>query len=377
MIPCHQRPKGRLSALLSAAAALALAASSAHAVTEFDVTNLVSDGFVPAAHIDPLLQNPWGVSFAPMSPFWVSDNQHGVTTLYNGAGQSITALPKVTIPPDGSSPTGQVFNNTNSFQIDGKKPFFIFDGEDGHISGWTGGSTAATLAVTSTDGAVYKGLALASDASGDHLYASDFHGGVIEDYTNTFGAPTTFTDTTVDPGYAPFNVQVLGGKLYVTFALQDAAKHDDVAGPGNGYVDVFNLDGTFDHRVVGLGGEINSPWGLAIAPSSFREFAGDLLVGNFGDGTISAFDGTTFEGKLLGRDGNPLHFGDLWALTPGNGFAAGDTQKIYFTAGLEDEAHGLFGALSVAPEPWSWTLMLVGFGLTGAGLRARRRTAPA
>jgi uncharacterized protein (TIGR03118 family) len=197
-------------------------------------------------------------------------------------------------------------------------------------------------------------------------------------YTNDFSTVnrTMFVDPGITAGYAPFNVQVLDGQVYVTYALQDAARHDDVAGPGNGFVDAFNLDGTFNHRIVSAGGEINSPWGLAIAPSSFREFAGDLLVGNFGDGTISAFDGTTFEGKLLGRDGNPLHFGDLWALTPGNG-TTGSKESIYFTAGIVDEAHGLFGQVTVAPEPESWALMILGFGLMGAAIRTRRRTVAA
>ncbi|HZZ32479.1 MAG TPA: TIGR03118 family protein, partial [Phenylobacterium sp.] len=222
-------------------------------------------------------------------------------------------------------------------------------------------------------GAVYKGLAIASDGAGNHLYASDFHTGDVQMFTNGFSAaPTTFTDPNVAAGYAPFNVQTLNGELYVTFALQDAARHDDVAGAGHGYVDVFNLDGTFNRRLVSLGGEINSPWGLAIAPSTFGDFAGDLLVGNFGDGTISAFNDTTgtFEGRLLGRDGNPLQFGDLWALTPGNG-VTGSQQDIYFTAGLSDEAHGLFGRLSVAPEPETWWLAILGFGLTGTALRGQ------
>jgi uncharacterized protein (TIGR03118 family) len=358
--------------LLATTAALALAASSAHAVTEFNVSNLVSDGFVPAHITDPNLINPWGVSFGPTSPMWVSGNGAGVATLYNAKIPSKIGL-TVSVP---TAPTGQVFNGTAaSFQIGGVKPNFIFDGEDGTIQGWAGAfGTTAHVAVTSTDGAVYKGLALGSTGGNNFLYATDFHNGVIEAYKNDFTSVSTFTDPTVAAGYAPFNAQVLNGLLYVTFALQDAPKHDEVFGAGNGYVDVFNLDGTFNHRVVGLGGEINTPWGLAIAPSSFREFAGDLLVGNFGDGTISAFDGTTFEGKLLGRDGNPLHFGDLWALTPGNG-ATGSTQDIYFTAGLQDEAHGLFGKLSVAPEPQSWTLMILGFGLAGAALRARGRRA--
>jgi len=375
MIPRHLRP-----GLFASAALLVLSAAPAQAV-EFKVTNLVSDGSVPAHNTDPQLVNPWGVSFAPTGPFWVSDNAKSVTTLYNGAGNKIAALPQVAIPPSGSAPTGQVFNigGASAFTIGGAKPLFLFDGEDGHISGWTFSmGTTAQVGFTSTDGAIYKGLAIANSGADTLLYAADFHNNAVEVFTNSLTAPTsTFTDPGIDPGYAPFNVQTLNGKVYVTFAKQDDDAEDDVAGVGFGYVDVFNLDGTLDHRIASLGDQINSPWGLAIAPSSFREFAGDLLVGNFGDGTISVFDpgGGGFLGKLRGTDGNPLVFGDLWALTPGNGFLAGDTQKIYFTAGLSEESEGLFGSLTAVPEPWTWTLLTVGFGLTGAALRRRRRTA--
>jgi uncharacterized protein (TIGR03118 family) len=361
------------AALLS----LALAATPAAAV-QFKVTNLVSDGSVPAVTIDSSLVNPWGVAFAPTSPFWVSDNKAGVATLYNGSGGKLGLT--VTVPPTPSAPTGVVFNSTaSSFQIGGTKPTFIFDSEDGVISGWASSfGTTAQTAFTSAAGTIYKGLAIASTLSGDHLYATDFHGGEVQMFTNGFASPATFTDPTVAPGYAPFNAQVLNGELYVTFALQDAERHDDIAGAGHGYVDVFDLNGILNRRIVSLGGEINSPWGLAIAPASFRELAGDLLVGNFGDGTISAFDDITgaFKGKLLGTDGKALEFDDLWALTPGNGAAAGDTQKIYFTAGLSDESHGLFASLAPVPEPGSWMLLIAGFGLIGAALRGRGKARP-
>jgi len=362
----------RLSLLVSAALVLALPASRAGA-TQFIVTNLVSDGTVPAANPpDANLQNPWGVAFGPTGPFWIADNHTNVATLYTGTGAKLGLT--VNVP---GAPTGQVFNATaSSFAIDGAKPLFIFDGEGGTISGWEGG-TGVHTAITTTDGAIYKGLAIASDGAGDHLYATDFHNGDVEMYTNTFAAgPVSFTDPTVAPGYAPFNAQVLGGQLFVTYALQDEDAEDDVGGVGHGYVDVFNLNGTFNHRIASVGdAALNSPWGLAIAPSSFGTFAGDLLVGNFGDGTISAFNLATnhFDGKLRGTNGQVLQFGDLWALTPGNGFAAGSTSKIYFTAGLADEAHGLFGSLTATPEPDSWALMILGFGLAGVALRSRAR----
>jgi uncharacterized protein (TIGR03118 family) len=370
-----------LPALLGSAAlaAVALAAPSAHAIT-FDVINLASDGSVPAAHTDPNLVNPWGVSYAPTGPFWISDNATGFTSLKNGnGGVAFPTLPQVAFPAAAANPTGQVFNSGlahGAFASNGVTPLFLFDGEDGHITTWAlanGGTTQ--IGYTSPNAAVFKGLAIANTGADTNLYAADFHNDVVDLFTNTLsGAPTTFTDTTVMRGFAPFNAQVLGGKLYVTFAMQDAIAHDDVSGAGNGYVDVFNLDGTLDHRIAAFGDpNLNSPWGLALAPSNWGVFAGKLLVGNFGDGTVSVYDQTlnTFLGKLDGRDGNPLVLKDLWALTPGNGHAAGLTSDIYFTAGLTDEAGGLFGRISVAPEPNAWLLLIAGFGLAGAALRTR------
>jgi len=374
-------PHRLLPALIGSAAlaALCLAATPAGAAIVFDVTNLASDGSVPAAHTDPNLVNPWGVSYAPTGPFWISDNATGFASLKTGSGAPFAPLPQVAFPAAAGSPTGQVFNAglaNGAFQSGGNTPLFLFGGEDGHISTWSladGGT--AQIGFTSTNGAVFKGLAIANTGADTNLYAADFHNDAIDVFTNSLsGAPTTFTDPTVAPGYAPFNAQVLDGQLYVTFAQQDADAHDDVAGAGHGYVDVFDLDGTLDHRIASLGDlNLNSPWGLALAPSTWGEFAGKLLVGNFGDGTISVYDQTSnaFLGKLDGRDGRPLVFGDLWALIPGNGALAGRTDDIYFTAGVANEAEGLFGQLSVAPEPASWLLMMAGFGLLGAALRAR------
>jgi uncharacterized protein (TIGR03118 family) len=224
-------------------------------------------------------------------------------------------------------------------------------------------------------GAVYKGLAIASTPGGNFLYASDFRNGLVEQFDSSFNLIRSFTDPAVMPGYAPFGAQVLDDHLFVTYALQDAEKHDDVAGAGNGYVDIFNFDGTLFKRLVSQGGEVNSPWGLDLAPASFGADAGDLLVGNFGDGTISIFDLPTgnFMGKLLGTDGNPIQIDGLWALANGNGGSGGDPNKVYFTAGLNGEEDGLFGSLSPVPEPSSWALMLIGFGLVGFAFRRRGR----
>ncbi|WP_051386615.1 TIGR03118 family protein [Bradyrhizobium sp. ARR65] len=336
--------------------------------TSFAQTNLVSDGFVPATTIDPDLINPWGIAHSATSPFWVSDNGMGVTTVYTGAGAkvnvggldsiAIAAPPGQTTP---AAPTGDVFNIAGSgFNITSGghtgSSVFIFATEDGTISGWNPNVDAASsvLAVDNSQGgagAVYKGLAIAQTRDGTFLYAANFRNGTVDVFNDNFTQVKSFTDHHLPAGYAPFNVQVLDGHLFVTFALQDAAKHDDVAGAGHGFVDEFDLEGHLLHRVAS-GGALNSPWGLAIAPSGFGEFANDLLVGNFGDGTINVFNPKNdhFLGKLEDANGAPITIGDLWALVPGTGNAGSDPNKIYFTAGVQNEAHGLFGSLAAIPE---------------------------
>jgi uncharacterized protein (TIGR03118 family) len=341
----------------------------------FKQTNLVSDLPGVAKTTDPDLVNPWGVSFSATSPFWVSDNGTGLATLYNGAGDKLGLV--VTVPPAGSTPTGQVFNSTSSFNSD----LFIFASENGTITGWRGalGTTAETLYSSPADG-VFKGLAVATTASGTYLYATDFHNNQITVLPGT-GAPALtghFIDPNLPAGYAPFNIQNIGGQLYVTYALQDAAKHDDVAGAGNGFVDVYDLQGNLVKRLIS-NGALNSPWGLTIAPAGFGNFGNDLLVGNFGDGTINVFDPTTgdFLGMVDGSDGKPLINMGLWDLTFGNGGNGGSPDDLYFTAGIpgtgEVEDHGLFGSIAVVPTPEPGTLTLIGSGLLGLiGYRRRR-----
>jgi uncharacterized protein (TIGR03118 family) len=377
---------------LATSLALGFLGGSAHA-GGFTVTNLVSDGFVPAATIDPSLVNPWGLAYGPASPIWVNDNGAGVATIYTGSGTKIPLAPKI-FPGDGSgTPTGQTFNSggaTDFMVSNGKtsgRAIFLMDTEDGTISGWAPSvdPSQTFLGVDNSGGgplvhAVYKGLTLADNAGVETLYASNFRAGQVEMYSGSFGLLGTFTDPTVMPGYAPFNVQALGGKLYVTFGLQDAIKHDEQDGPGLGYVDVFNLDGTFDHRIASAGGPINAPWGLAIAPASFGKFAGDLLVGNFGDGTISTFNLTTnaFDGLLPLQGGGPVTADGLWGIIPGNGHFGLASTKIYFSAGLNGESDGLFGVITAVPEPSTWATMLLGFGVLGAALRrTRSRASPA
>ncbi len=327
----------------------------------FIQTNLVSDGSIPDTETDPNLVNPWGVSFSSTSPFWISENGTGLASIdsVNGNDVTLNVIPPVTIPtPDGSgtsAPTGQVFNsNDNAFVLsDGKSASFLFATEDGTIAGWNSdsGPEASIVVDHSTtgpnDGAVYKGLAIANSDSGPMLYAANFRDGTVDVFDKDFRQVGTITDPTIQTGFAPFNVKVIDDKLYVTYAKQDDMKHDDVAGAGNGFIDVFDLQGHMLDRLAS-GGTLNSPWGLAIAPHSFGKFANDLLVGNFGDGTINVFNSHNdkFLGQLTDTSGQPIKIDGLWSLTTGNGGNAGDPNKIYFTAGPNDEMDGLFGSLS-------------------------------
>jgi len=351
-------------------AATALAFSSRPASANgYTVTNLVSDGGAgspTALRTDPNLINPWGMASSPTSPIWVSDNGSGKMTLYNGTTGALVPL-VVTVPGAGTA-TGQVFNNTAAFNSD----VFITSTEGGVIAGWRGalGTNAETL--FTTPGAVYKGLAI--DTASGHLYAANFNSGAIDVFGTAL--PGTFVDPSLPAGFAPFNIQNLGGTLFVTYAVQDGTKHDDVPGAGNGIVDAFDLNGNLLRRVT-TGNTLNSPWGLALAPVSFGEFGGDLLVGNFGDGRINAFNPTTgaFLGQLKDGGGAPLTIDGLWGLKFGTGTANGGPAKtLFFTAGPNDEANGLFGAITVnAPEPGSLPLAATG-ALTLLGvLRARRR----
>ncbi len=368
----------RSARLLSILPALMVATLPVSAGTIYVQTNLVSDIPGLAAITDANLVNPWGLSASATSPWWVSDNGTGVSTLYNGNTGAPQAL-VVTIPPPAgasppSSPTGQVFNSTASdFKVNSAKSNFIFATESGTIAAWRGalGTNAATVVDNSASGAVYKGLALGSSGGLNFLYAANFNSGNIDVFNGNFSAVASpgFVDPGLPAGYAPFNVQNLGGLLYVTYALQDASRHDDVAGAGNGYVDVFDTNGTLLRR-LGSNGALNSPWGLALASSGFGDFSGDLLVGNFGDGTINVFDPhatNSYLGTLLGPNGIPVTIEGLWGLGFGNGAASGSLNSLYFTAGISGggavEDHGLFGSIHAAPEPGTLLIAPIGLGL--------------
>jgi uncharacterized protein (TIGR03118 family) len=343
----------------------------------FTATGLVTDNQAlnPAQLIDPGLKNAWGMAYFPNGPFWVSSNGAGTSPLYSvDPATQATAKQLLTVSIPGGGVTGQVFNSTASFN--GNR--FLFVSENGSVSGWrpalgtTGLINAETIAPASTDN-IYKGAAIGSVAGQDYLYAANFKAGTVDVYKGTTSAPAltgSFTDPSLPAGYAPFNVQNLNGSLYVTYALQDAAKEDEVAGLGLGFVDRYNLNGDFAERIAS-GGTLNAPWAVATAPSSFGPMAGDLLVGNFGDGHINIYDPDThtYLGQVLDASNRPLAVDGLWALSPGNDMLAGSSNLLYFTAGPNEEAHGLFGVLTPVPEPSTYAMMLVGLGVLGLLIR--------
>ena len=348
---------------------LALAASrSLEADDAYLVRNLVSDIQDLADHADPHLLGAWGISQSPTSPFWIADAGSGFSTLYSTNGSAVPIV--VAIAPSKASgtgspgiPTGTVFNGTSGFQIAaGKATPFLFATLDGTIQGWSPAVDAAHTKImvdNSAAGAAYFGLAMATDpiSSNSYLYAANFHAGTVDVFDSNFNQlalPGSFRDPSIPTGYAPFNVQNLGGKLYVAFARQNANQSFSVSGPGLGYVDVFATNGVLMQQVISKG-PLNAPWGLAIAPAGFGDFAGDLLVGNFGDGTINVFNPTTgaFINKLNDTIGAPITIPNLWALQAGNGASGGEKAAIYFTAGIpgpDNGNHGLFGRLHAGPQ---------------------------
>ncbi len=338
-------------------AGLAWSDDNAQPGTLYRQHNLVSDGGVPAPHVDPNLKNGWGVAFNPNGFVWVADNGTGKATLYDGNGVPQSLV--VTIPGPGGTqgaPTGIVFSSSNDFvvtkgSVSGPSRF-IFATEDGTISGWAPNVdlTHAILVVdSSASNAVYKGLALAANGNGNFLYAADFHNGKVAVFDNTFHPatlPGNFSDPNLPPGFAPFGIQNLNGNLYVTYAKQNAERHDDVAGPGLGFVNVFNANGQLIRRLASRG-PLNAPWGLALAPADFGIFSNALLVGNFGDGRISAFDLPTgnFLGQMKGADGKRLFTDGLWGIAFGNGLLNQPTNVLFFAAGPNGESDGLYGRI--------------------------------
>jgi uncharacterized protein (TIGR03118 family) len=331
-------------------------------------TNLTSDQSGVATNTDPNLVNPWGLSRGTTTPWWASDNGAGLATLYNGAGVAQSLV--VTIPtgdpnlsPTGT-PTGTVVNIGSGFALAPNAPArFLFVTEDGTISGWNPAvkPTAAVIMVNTHSASVFKGVALASiktpsGAEATFLYAADFRSARIQVYDSTFQHLSmlgdAFRDDRAPPGYAPFNIQNIGGNLYVTYAHQDAARHDEVDGAGLGFVDVFSPSGRLLRRLQ-HGDWLNAPWGVAMAPSDFGIYSHDLLVGQFGSGQIAVYDPVTgrFLDLLRDASNNPIVIGGVWSLSFGSGGTSGSATSLYFTAGSDNEQHGLFGTLTPVENP--------------------------
>jgi uncharacterized protein (TIGR03118 family) len=345
-----------------------------HAATALTDKALVSDGVIAAANTDSNLQNPWGLAAAPGGPFWIADNNSNKSTLYDGNGtpQSlIVTFPAGTNGP--ANPTGQVYNGTTDFVIttaSGSAPAqFIFAGEGGTITGWAQGvsGTAATIAYDdAAGGAVYKGLALANNGSANLLYATDLHNAKIDVFDTHFHKmtlPGSFADATIPAGFAPFGIQSLNGQLWVTYAQQDATAHDEVLGAGLGYVNVFDNNGNLIKRFASTG-VLNAPWGMALAPAGFGAVAGQLLIGNFGDGVVNGFDPAS--GKSLGAislaSGKQLVIPGLWALVFGNGAANQPATTLFYTAGPNNQVDGVFGRIDMATTSSSQPVPCTGYG---------------
>ena len=316
--------------------------------TGYSQTNLVANQAGVANHTDPLLSNPWGISFIPGQPFWIANNNGGTSTIYDAQGN--TAQAAVTIPvaahnpcPQGC-PTGTVANTQTGIFGNGA---FLFDTEDGIIANWTGQGNAVTVVDNSANGAVYKGLALVTNSEGTFLLAANFNSGKIDVFDRNFNATHlvgNLTDPSLPAGYAPHGIRVLGNLIMVAYAQQDTAKHDPVTGASLGVVDGFDLEGNF-HGTFVSGGNLNAPWGIASAPATFGDLANDILIGNFGDGTINAYD---TQGHLVGQvknsAGQLIAIPGLWDLVFGQG-GTGDPNTLYFTAGGSSQTNGLFGSL--------------------------------
>jgi uncharacterized protein (TIGR03118 family) len=303
--------------------------------------------------VDPNLVNPWGLAYGPHTYFWVANNGSGTSTVYDGSGAPMPTPPLVvSVPPatggGQGSPTGVVFNGTGDFDGDS----FIFASLDGTISGWAVGASATLRADSSASGAVYTGLAIGTVGSGDYLYAANFAAGTVDvldaNYAPANLGSNAFMDPTLPAGYSPFGLQSLGGLLYVAYAQHVSPSKLGTAGNGFGYIDAFNMDGSFAKRLVSRGW-LNAPWGMALSTPGSAGFGNALLVGNFGDGHISSYDpgtGASF-GQLADANGAPIAIDGLWGLAFGNGANAGSAALLYFTAGPQGGTHGLFGAFSV------------------------------
>ena len=353
----------RLAAAAALAGAVAAGPTPGHAQTTTIVQNsLVSNLAGRAKTLDKNLQNAWGIANAPGGALWISDNNSGLSTLYTGAGDIVPLVVAVAPAPGQTvgTPTGIVWNPVaGGFEFSESSTTvsaaFIFDSEDGTISAWApvpGGATpktTTTVVDNSKTGAVYKGLAFGTNEAGTFIFATNFHAGTVEAYDSSFKPATLtgrFADGQIPKGYAPFGIQNIDGDLFVTYAKQNAAKHDEVFGEGFGYVDVFSTEGVLLSRFAARG-PLNAPWGVVRAPFGFGQFAGQMLIGNFGNGWINAYPaaGGTSSGPLMDAAFKPIAIPGLWGLVIGTGSAT-DPDKLYFTAGPNNETNGLYGVLT-------------------------------
>lgn len=358
-----------------------------HTTSGFADTALVSNNVGVVATnttIDANLSNPWGLATAPGLPFWIADNNSNLVTLYSGTGQFQTNevtgsnATGIAIPASAAgvpaNPTGQVYNANGGFLISTshgqETSLFMLVGEGGTLAAWAQDSGATAVATyddgidNGTDHAVYKGLALGTVNGAAYLYATDLHNNKVDVFDTNFEKPATmqgkFVDPTMPAGFVPFGIAALGGQLYVSYAMQDPAKHDEVTGAGLGYVDVYDLTGNFVSRFASAD-SLNAPWGIVLAPAGFGSFEGDLLISNFGDGTINIFapNGTslaTSMGPLTDNSGKPFAIPGLWSLAFGNGDADKPITTLFYTAGFADQTDGVFGSIAIsntsAPNPY-------------------------
>ena len=345
----------RLVVAVALAAVLVVAGVPASAAVDntYTIHPLVADVSGEAQTTDANLVNAWGLAAGPTTPWWVVDNETDKSTVYNA---SLGAPALLTVDVAGG-PTGIVFHNattdpSNFVLPTGGAARFIFASEDGVLRGWNGGGSAQVPTQDAVADASYKGLAIGQAASGPRLYAADFHNAKVNVFDGSWHlvASPGFADPRLPEGYAPFGIQAIGSRVFVAYAKQDEEEEDEEeAGQGLGFIDAYDTSGSLLGRVA-QHGQLNAPWGLALAPASFGRFGGDLLVGNFGDGQINAYRevGGSFEhaGELRGADGKPLAIDGLWALQFGNNAAAGSSDTLFFTAGPDEETHGLFGSIT-------------------------------
>jgi len=335
-------------------------AASGYVSTHLISNNNVSTNPYATANVDPRLVNAWGIAFNPQGFVWVANNATSTSTLYDGAGVPQSLV--VSIPAGGAGPakpTGIVFNGSTAFPVTqggvSGASAFIFAGEGGTISGWSPGVNATNAVIAVDNGAkgkIYKGLAVASVGGAARLYAADFHNGVVDVFDGNF-APVVvngaFVDPTLPAGYAPFGIQAIGSRIFVSYAKQDAQAEDEVAGSGLGAVDVFDTAGNLVQRLIPVGGKLDAPWAMVMAPADFGPFGNDLLVGNFGDGRINVFDPASgaFIATLSNGSGTPLVFDGLWGLAFGNGLNSQPTNTLFYAAGPADESNGAYGRIDV------------------------------